>query len=441
MMGKHFIALFALFAIVACSSSDGTTSSVATTGTDGLDSASASTMTDGLDGQDGTSSTDGEGNNNGSTTQKCLANTRAYGYAKTELGDIVFQNNPLTVQVGHAAGKSCANEISMKFSIEGGCALEITTNTAGGVWNLVSGTLNGNSSCGAFWAADDSETFTLLPSESRFGLRNVPDTVASADGECGRIADDTPLLLTGSLRFSAPGAGTDGQDREIVVNVNDLGIRGQFLASETTSAECPSEPRLCQGIECGIDYFGANCGGCDTAGLSCIGGACVEGGCQPTSTKTGVGDAIGDQKYTDMNGELFTLHSLCEAPAVYMLQVTHWCSACSYRAPSFKALYDQYAPKGAKFILLVGQNTDGTPSGPADAASYKAKLGYQDGWIVLADPDFIKTHSIMTPTSNGIPRIQILDRDLVMRYSTTSTDFGGADQTALIQIMTQAGAL
>ena len=88
-------------------------------------------------------------------------------------------------------------------------------------------------------------------------------------------------------------------------------------------------------------------------------------------------------------------------------------------------MYDLYAPEGVAFIMLVGQNLDGSPSGPQDALEYKNKYGYQDGWIVVADPAFTKSEAVFNDPAPGIPSISLMDQDLVLRYVTTSTIDGG----------------
>jgi hypothetical protein len=307
----------------ACSSS-GDSGEVAssTTGTDGTEASSAAESSDGTDGTEaGTATSDGV---DGVTAKKCLDKVRPYGYASTEIGDIVYANQGLTFNATHGSGDTCTNSISVTYDIDGGCVLSFEAFTTGGFWKLTGGSFAADGKCGAFWDDTDEVTFELSVEDSRFGVRSAPDVSDSAEGQCGAIVDDDPMLMTGYLRFVAKGAASDGQDRALQLGINDLGIRGSYLAEESESAECPAEPRLCQGIECGLDYFGAECGGCEKQGLSCIGGTCVEGGCQPNSTKTALGDAIGDQTYTTSTGEEFNLHSACEAPAVFMLKTAFW---------------------------------------------------------------------------------------------------------------------
>ena len=105
--------------------------------------------------------------------------------------------------------------------------------------------------------------------------------------------------------------------------------------------------------------------------------------------------------------------------------------------PEFKQVYDLYAPQGVVFVMLVGQTSPGTPASPQDAAAYKAQYGYQDGWIVVSDPNWAKTDAIINDPAPGIPSISILDQDLALRYVTTSTIDGGY-QSKLIQILNQA---
>ncbi len=91
------------------------------------------------------------------------------------------------------------------------------------------------------------------------------------------------------------------------------------------------------------------------------------------------------------------------------------------------------------FILLVGQDGSGAPATPQEAASYKVSHGYQDGFIIAADPNWGKMEKIIKSTSNGIPSHAILDQDLVLRFSSSSSDFVYSAETKLIQILALQG--
>ena len=231
--------------VLACSSSSGSAGSAsATDGLDGADETASTSATDSTDGADGADSDSGSDGLDGATAKKCLNKVRAYGYAKTELGDIVYANQGLTFNATHAAGDVCTNSISVSYDIDGGCVLSFEASTAGGFWKLTSGTFAADGKCGDFWDDTDEVIFDLSVKDSRFGVRSAPDVAEAAEGQCGSIVDDSPMLMTGYLRFIAAGAGSDGQDRALQIAINDLGLTGSYLAEMSNSAECPAEPRL-----------------------------------------------------------------------------------------------------------------------------------------------------------------------------------------------------
>ena len=232
------------------------------------------------------------------------------------------------------------------------------------------------------------------------------------------------------------------------LDLSNLQIEGAFASSASTSSGCPLDARVCQGLACGKDYFGVDCDaylapeggpvGCGK-GLTCSTGECVVGGCDPESTTKVEGTPIGDQDYKDENNATWNLHSQCGVPAVWMIETAFWCSACTYLAPSFQALFDKYSPLGVKFVLLVGETNSGGPTTAIDAKNYKIQHGYQDGWIALADPHWALTENVIAKTSNYVPNHAILDKDLILRQASANSDSVWAEETALLQILKRAG--
>jgi hypothetical protein len=91
-------------------------------------------------------------------------------------------------------------------------------------------------------------------------------------------------------------------------------------------------------------------------------------------------------------------------------------------------------------VLVIGQDMNGQPATSLTIPEYLGSHdGYQQGWNVLADPNWGKIDSIITPTSNGIPSHAVLDQDLVLRFSSSSSDFLYSAETKLIQILALQG--
>ncbi|MBT9558486.1 MAG: redoxin domain-containing protein [Myxococcales bacterium] len=431
-------------ASVGCGS-DAATSSEATDGasdgtgdsTDGAADGAADGTADGA--TDGTEASDGTDGADGSTVDCTPTDNKAKGFLETSGGIIYYHNQPVAVRAAHDPAKGCVNQLGLDFSIDGGCKLTLDYTTLDGNWILDSASFHGDAKCGEFWPEGDTATFRL---ESGTIQRTALADVVTASGklDAGACSPTKEIRLLGHVDFFAPGATAD-TDRRLTFGLNELKVTGAFDTEVSASSGCPASAKTCVALTCGPDYFGVDCGACDK-GLSCIGGTCVEGGCDPESTGRTEGFHIGEQdKYLDEEGALFSLHSLCGAPAVWMIRVAHWCPACTYLAPDFQKMYDAYAPLGVKFILLVGETNTGGGTTSLDAKSYELKHGYQEGWISLADPHWGLTEQIIETTSDGIPSHLILDQDLVLRQSSTNTDFVWAEEAALRQILQRQGLL
>ena len=93
-----------------------------------------------------------------------------------------------------------------------------------------------------------------------------------------------------------------------------------------------------------------------------------------------------------------------------------------------------------KFVLVVGQDLNGAPATAATVAEYLAYHdGYQPGWITVADPNWAIIETIIDSTSDAIPAHYILDKDMVLRFASSSSDFVYSAETKLIQILAQQG--
>ena len=141
-------------------------------------------------------------------------------------------------------------------------------------------------------------------------------------------------------------------------------------------------------------------------------------------------------------------------------------------------MYNNYAPLGVHFVFLVGQDKQGQPATAAYAAEYmkyfknnvdyycEASTGklspakcatipnkhqkpvtccYQEGFKFFTDPNFTKSESIMTKTSNAIPAHMILDAETMeLRYSSKSSNSNDGDppymaEGTLINILKEKG--
>ena len=102
-------------------------------------------------------------------------------------------------------------------------------------------------------------------------------------------------------------------------------------------------------------------------------------------------------------------------------------------------MYDAFAPKGVKFILLVGQDNVQQPSGFTFAAEYKFSKGYQEGWIAVGDANWTKTETVIANQSDYLPQYIVLDQDLILRHVSADTVSAGNPVTALEEILAVQG--
>jgi hypothetical protein len=434
LLTRHTLPLAALSAtlLAGCGSSSSESATTASDATDGSDATGggANDVTDDASGGPDDMPTDAGAD----TTSSCTPQSPvARGFVQTSRGIVFYHNTPVTVSASRDQAKGCVNSLDLGLAIDGGCALSLRYTSFKNSWKLESATFTEDGKCGEAWLDVESSTFTADTSTAHTSLMGVEAPAPTTDDACPKHT----MSPIGYFTLTAPAASSQ-EDRAMEIDLNDLKIEGDFEVADSTASGCPVEARTCLDLECGADYFGVECGDC-TNGLTCSSGVCVESGCEPDTDNKAEGGPIGDQIYKDGSGADWNLHSQCGAPAVWMIKVAHWCSACAALAPSFQALYDQYAPLGVTFVLLVGENLTGGPAKVADAASYKVKHGYQAGWVTLQDPHWELTEVIVESTSDYIPSHVILDQDLILRQSSANSDSVWAEEIALLQILKRQG--
>lgn len=362
------------------------------------------------------------------------------GFVASSGGDIVYQNNTVDAVAQHLGEQGCVTSASLSFAIDGGCNLDLVFENDSGYWVLASGTFKGEAKCGDFWTGEAVE-YTLDTAASVGGLVGLAPVADAAAAES--CAEAKGVQVVGKALFVAPPLVVGESDLVFNMNLNGLNLDGQLrtaLAADAASVECPKEPRLCQGVECGEDFFGADCGGCEAEGFSCSGGTCQQGGCIEAGDGNTVGFHIGDETWKEEDGTTFRMHEFCGAPAIWLIKSATWCGACHALRGMFQQLYDTYAPKGVIFGIIPGQDQNGQPITAATAKQYlQIHDGYQDGWHILVDPNWQKIEALIPGTSNGIPAHIILDQDLVLRHNSVDTDFIHVPQTKLIQILAAQG--
>ncbi len=257
------------------------------------------------------------------TAQPATCEVKPVGAIKTDGGDVIYQNQTVTIEASHVRNNGCVNSVDLSFDVDGGCALNLTFTEDQGVWALSDGTFTGDDKC-TFWE-DEPTTFTLDTTAANtvatlIGLPKVDDN--AADESCARGASD--IQVVGKAFFVWEHPTDDKENKFFNVNLNGLSLNGGITTKAVEEGACPGAPAAtCQGVVCGEDFFGASCGGCEE-GYSCAGGACVVGGCLPAGDGDTVGFHIGDTEWTTSENEKINLHQFCEASAVWIIKSATW---------------------------------------------------------------------------------------------------------------------
>ena len=128
---------------------------------------------------------------------------------------------------------------------------------------------------------------------------DVPASVAYPGATEAFSVLEHPISLGGEV--------TLGFDQvTFTVNLNQLGVSGMLLSS-AGGGGCGTTASACEGVQCGLDSFGNQCGSC-SAGLSCKAGQCLESQCPPTGPfGTNKGDIMLGFNLPDCDGNMVNM--------------------------------------------------------------------------------------------------------------------------------------
>ena len=102
-------------------------------------------------------------------------------------------------------------------------------------------------------------------------------------------------------------------------------------------------------------------------------------------------------------------------------------------------MFDDYSPKGVKFILVVGKDGTNQPATPSYAKQYAIDKGYQDGWVVVADPAYVGMNERILDNYGAIPFHAILAKDAILRVVSADHQFVWTPEVGLINILKEQG--
>ena len=88
---------------------------------------------------------------------------------------------------------------------------------------------------------------------------------------------------------------------------------------------------------------------------------------------------------------------------------------------------------------MVGQGLQGEPATAEIAKQYRISHGYQPGWTVVYDPNFVTLDSIVRDKAGAIPQQILLDQDRILRFAGPTSSYLTEPQTLLLQILAGQG--
>jgi hypothetical protein len=244
------------------------------------------------------------------------------GYAASSAADLVYQNHTVEVVAKHVKADGCLNKLDLTYTINDGCRLSLSFETQQKVWILTDATFAADEKC-AEWDVPNRD-YSLLKDASVAALIGLGDVTPELDKGCSGEAE---VQLHGQLVFQwIDPADTQNKDY-FNIDLNPLGFSGTIESDMVSVGECPTEARLCQGIECGTDFLGVACGSTCGDGFTCAGGSCVEGGCVKGGSGWDVGDHIKATSWPTDEGGTFELQGGCgdpNSPAVWIIKTASW---------------------------------------------------------------------------------------------------------------------
>lgn len=230
----------------------------------------------------------------------------ATGVLQDDTAPINYAGNPVYVTATHAAS-GCLTGVTLEFWKDNACPMSLVF-AGNGNWKLTSASIQSDPACGQGWGS--GKIYSLISSTAT--LFDLPGTVANKGASKSCSVLEQQISLAGDI--------TLGFDQvTFTVNLNQLGVKGMLL-STAGGGSCGTTASACDGVQCGLDSFGNQCGSC-SAGLSCKAGQCAESQCPPTGP-------FGTNKGDTMLG--FTLPD-CEGNMVNMSEV-----GCGQNASMFK---------------------------------------------------------------------------------------------------------
>ena len=261
---------------------------------------------DGDDGDDG-----GDGGDGVAATAFDPASCTITGAGALETSAGELAGAGLTAMGSHLLSSGCSSQLAVTID-DGGCSLGVTLYGGGGTWLLSDGALTVGDGCAL--AAAEGE-YALDAAASTGAVLDAPTLEAGTTEAC--VAVDG-LGLVGLARFTGGG-------ETVEVDLGGLALSGTVHTVGVAEGSCPAAAALCDGLTCGADAYGVECGAC-ADGETCDGGQCASAWCPPPQTGLGThpGDTLTDVVVYDCDGAEVHLHDLCGAKAGYFNLLAGW---------------------------------------------------------------------------------------------------------------------
>ena len=194
------------------------------------------------------------------------------------------------------------------------------------------------------------------------------------------------LLFVSLVACTDPAPPPGGTD----AGPSDAGGVDAFVAMDggRDGVDAPDCVPACEGLACGDDGCGGECGTCG-AGEVCAEGACrlpMGGTCPPAAPYgTEVGDVAADAVLFDCDGNEVRLHELCEADVAWIFEFADWCPPCrSFARDDVERIWTTYDPMGVDGYFVI--SADGDFGAPDQALCNEIRDRYSLSMPVLFDP-------------------------------------------------------
>jgi len=113
---------------------------------------------------------------------------------------------------------------------------------------------------------------------------------------------------------------------------------------------------------------------------------------------TGEGDVSPDVTLSDCDGNLYSVHDLCERDAAWIMVFAGWCSTCRVSAPQANALWERFRSQNFQAYFVIADDNQASPPDAAYCAQIREQYGLTMPVLFDADGSFV--NALQVPTND-----------------------------------------